>query len=596
MTLAPTEQWDLDSILPEGPAGDAFAAERQRLHEALTALIARADALPPLADATEAWRTTWLDLYALAPSLHQLRAFALCHASADTRSQGAAKADAATQELSQLAARARVPLEAGLGEAAEAAFEAFVRHPELADIAPALRQRRLEASMRLSGPLEALSVELDRDGLHAWGTLYRTVSGKLTAAVALPGDEAPVTRGLAALAPYLEHPDRDVRERVFHASNQGWEGAADVCAATLTHITGARATRLARLGKQPLDPGLADNRLQQASLDTMWKVCGELQPLLTRYLARKAKRLGAERMSWFDLHAPDPGAGESELAYNDAQQLIIDAVGGFSTRMQGFVETAMAGSWVEAEQRDAKRMGGYCISMPLSQQSRIFMTFGKTLGSALTLAHELGHAYHNEVLFDVPYAQREVPMALAETASTLAEAVVRDALVKNASSDAQRLALLDQQCSDGVTFLMNIRARYLFELALYELRAQGMLTPDALSERMVACQKEAYADALADYNPMFWASKLHFHLSGVSFYNWPYTFGYLFSSAVYQRALEAGPAWADTYDALLTRTGVDTCEEVALQAFGQRLDEPEFWRGAMAPLRANLEQYLALTE
>ena len=210
------------------------------------------------------------------------------------------------------------------------------------------------------------------------------------------------------------------------------------------------------------------------------------------------------------------------------------------------------------------------------------MTFGRTFGGVSTLAHELGHAYHAWLLRERPYFATGYPMALAETASTFCETLIMDAAL-DAAEGEEELALLGNIGDEAVAMLMNLRARFLFEVAFFERRERGPLTADELSELMVEAQREAYCDGLAadGYHPLFWASKLHFYLTGMPFYNFPYVFGYLFSNGLSARARAEGPGFAAAYARLLRDTGSMTCEELAHRHLGEDLTRPAFWEAAV---------------
>jgi oligoendopeptidase F len=213
-----------------------------------------------------------------------------------------------------------------------------------------------------------------------------------------------------------------------------------------------------------------------------------------------------------------------------------------------------------------------------------------------TLAHELGHAYHQHVMNDMPALAQEYAMNVAETASTFAEMIVSDAAVKQASTDEERLALLEDKIQRSVAFFMNIHARFLFETEFYEERQKGLVSVEKLNEMMESAQRRAYKDALGEYHPHFWASKLHFYITSVPFYNFPYTFGYLFSSGLYAAAQREGAAFEDKYIALLRDTGSMTVEELASKHLGVDLTQPDFWQSAVDLAIADVEQFLRMTE
>jgi oligoendopeptidase F len=113
---------------------------------------------------------------------------------------------------------------------------------------------------------------------------------------------------------------------------------------------------------------------------------------------------------------------------------------------------------------------------------------------------------------------------------------------------------------------------------------------------MTEAQKDAYCDALSEYHPHFWASKLHFYKTGVPFYNFPYTFGFLFSAGIYAIALQEGAAFEERYIALLQDTGRMTVEQLAEKHLGADLTQPAFWEHAIALSVEDVRQFLELTE
>ena len=283
------------------------------------------------------------------------------------------------------------------------------------------------------------------------------------------------------------------------------------------------------------------------------------------------------------------------LNWSQAQELVVSAFGGIYPRLQSFAQRALASSWVEAEARSGKRAGGYCTRVPQNRESRIFMSFTDSLNSCMTLAHELGHAYHNELLFDQPSSRMRITMALAETASTFADALDLDQVLATADDDL-KLFLIEQQLQRATTFAMNIPSRFAFERELFDLREQGALRTDVLSDLSIRCQQTAYRGKLNSYDPMFWCSKLHFYISHFGFYNWPYTFGYLFSAAVYDRFKHQGLSFIPTLEELLLQTGYRWSEELAAELLDADIQDPDFWISATRPVREQLDLFLALTD
>ncbi|MFZ5479384.1 MAG: M3 family metallopeptidase [Myxococcota bacterium] len=592
MPYAPSETWDLDAILPGGPAGDAFREAADALQRDLDALVARADALPAHPDPA-AFAQLLLDFEELSGRLEQVGTFAGCHAAADATGKAAIRAESRVTELGNRYSRALVVPNARIAFGDAADFDALLARPEIDHMRGMLLEKRRLARFRLPEAEEALATELARDGLLAWGELYDVESGALK----IPFDRGHGEELLSPgqLAPLVSHDDKATRDRAHAAYVAGWRTLADRCAKALTHITGTRMVLNERRKLDELEEPLAGAKIERRTLDAMMEAARRAQPLLHRYLALKAKAMGQPKLTWADTVA---GLGNStgKVPYGEAQSFIVAQFGEFSPRFADFARRALAGRWVEVEDRAGKRGGGFCADVPLSKESRIFMTWGGNARSVSTLAHELGHAFHNEVLHAVPLSQRRVPMTLAETASTFAEALVREASLARTTDADERLRLLDGSMGDALAFLANVPARFELERAFYRLRAAGPLEAEALEQETVAIFSRWYGPAVEAVDPMFWASKLHFYIAGLSFYNFPYTFGYLFANLVYETFRPQGAAGLAGYERLLRRTGDEWAEPIARDELGVDLGEPDTWMRAIRPVERDFAALQTMIE
>ncbi|OGX61448.1 MAG: oligoendopeptidase, partial [Paenibacillus sp. RIFOXYA1_FULL_44_5] len=432
---------------------------------------------------------------------------------------------------------------------------------ELQAVAFPLTERKESAEEKLSSEQESIINDLTVDGYHGWGDLYNTTVSKIR----IPFEEGGKIEELSAGQAHnkLSDRSREVREKVFANWEKAWEDSVDFCADALNHLSGFRLQVYKHRGwnaihKEPLQI----NRMSEQTLKVMWDVIEKNKAVFTEYLHRKAKLLGVEQLSWSDVEAPI-GEIDKQYSYAEAAELIVEQFRKFSPKMADFAEMAFAKQWIEAEDRPGKRPGGFCTSFPVSKQTRIFMTFSGTPSNLSTLAHELGHGYHQYVMDDMPALAQEYAINVAETASTFAEMIIADAAVKQASTNEEKLILLEDKIQRSVAFFMNIHARFIFETNFYEERRKGIVGAEQLNELMVNAQKQAFDHALGQYHPTFWASKLHFYITEVPFYNFPYTFGYLFSSGIYARALEEGTQFEDRYVDLLRDTGSMTVEQLA---------------------------------
>ncbi|MCK1982077.1 MULTISPECIES: M3 family oligoendopeptidase [Peribacillus] len=474
----------------------------------------------------------------------------------------------------------------------DAFFEKILEKEPLNELKFVLDERREKAKEKLSVKEESLITQLAMDGFEGWSQMYDTIVGSMT----IPYKGEKLSVGQAANK--FSDPDEGARKELFTAWEQAWEEKSDLFARTLNHLAGFRLSVNEKRGwddilKEPLEIG----RMKKETLESMWNVIADHKEPLVRFLKRKAELLDLDKLSWADLDAPLAVTAQSKVMdYQEGADFIIQQFSKFGSQLASFTQKAFEDSWIEAEDRPGKRPGGFCTGFPLNKQSRIFMTYSGTPSNVSTLAHELGHAFHSYAMRDIHPLNRSYAMNVAETASTFAEMVVADAAVKEAASEEEKLVLLEDKIQRSVALLMNIHARYLFETRFYDERKQGYVSAERLNELMVDAQKEAYGDALSDYNPTFWASKLHFYITGVPFYNFPYTFGYLFSLGIYANALKEPAGFEEKYIALLKDTGSMKVEDLAEKHLGVDLKTRDFWEEAVNACMEDVEEFMRLTD
>ena len=602
MTSAPkyAHTWDLDVLLPE-PSTNEFREILETHRGELCALAETSDTLPPLSaadtDCMDIW-VSFLEQYEqVSRASTDLDAFVGCHAAAEANNPLYQQLEAELSALGPARSRIASAIQFALHASSDADLaESIAKSEPLQRLAFWLDDQRNLARLRLPREQELLAAELDVDGLHAWGRLYDRISGALRITVMDKGELVERSPGQVQ----CDSPERSVRENNHFASIGEWRTVAGTCGEALNHIAGSRLTRYRRTDVDDhLEAPLRFNRMQRETLDAMWSVVRDRKDVLLGYLAEKARLLGINRLCWYDLQAPLPAgsANPATIDYDTACDLIIESFTRFTPELGDFARRAIENRWIEVENRSGKRQGGFCTGFPGHQQSRIFMTYVDTLDSMSTLAHELGHAYHSFVLRDQPLFPQDYPMNLAETASTFAEAVLGESRLEEVSERQQQLAILDTMLSDSVSFLMNIHARFLFEDRFHIERAAGEVTPERLSELMTEAQKEAYLDALDDdgWNDTFWISKLHFYISSLPFYNFPYTFGYLLSLGIYSLARDAeGDTFPQQYREFLVSTGSRNTEDAVAHAFGHDLRQPDFWNRSLDVVSDRVARFVEL--
>ena len=528
--------------------------------------------------------------------LANVSTFAHCLLSVDSQDEGAQQLQGRLQAYRKRFGDVFEPLSQFLDKANEADIEAYLADAELAPSAFIVRHGRARSHENLSIAEESLVNGLSQDGIHAWGNLYDQLAGTLQCQVLVGNEEQ--TMGIAEASGLLTGADDQQRRAAWQGINAAWEAHEESCAAALNAIAGWRLEMCKQRSRQQpvhfLDAPVHLNRISRKTLDTLLDVAHDYKALAQRAARLQGQAYGRDGFGPWDVRAPAPIVGDNTgaaLPFPEAVEIIADAYGAADPSMREFVEMMVANHWVEGTVGPRKSPGAYCTGFAKSRTPRVYMTYTGGQSDVITLAHELGHALHSWVMRDLPESQTSYGMSLAETASTFGETLVRDALLAQAQSTQQRLDIMWEEMSAFTAFLLNIPARFEFERNLYEAREARPLRPRELKEMMSAAWEAWYGDSLEEPDPMFWASKLHFYISGLSFYNFPYLFGYLFSLGVYAHREAWGTEFYARYVDLLRDTGRMTAEDLASKHLGVRIDSPEFWRDTLESLRPRVDAF-----
>lgn len=588
--------WDLDVFFPGGSSSPEFTKHLEETGTKIEEFTNTVKEYAP-ADGISDRKTVrhLIDMFeGTVQKIRQAGAFVSC---LQAQNMDDKEADALRGKVTELSAgfqNGLTILDGKLSQYENDQWKLLLEDEKLHELSFVLTERRTNAVQRLSEKEEMLINKLSVDGYHGWGQMYDTIVGSMQIPFEENGHVSYLSVGQAANK--FSHPNREVRQKVFAEWEKAWNEKGALLSKTLNHLAGFRLnTYEMRNWDNVLKEPLEYNRMDEKTLTAMWRVISNNKKPLVEFLNRKAKLLGVDKLSWFDVDAPI-GKTETKMTYQEGAEFILDHFAKFGEEMTSFAKTAFENNWIEAEDRHGKRPGGFHTYFPESAQSRIFMTYSGTPSNVSTLAHELGHGFHTYAMKDMHTLNRNYAMNVAETASTLAEMIVADAAVKNASSEEEKLVLLEDKIQRSVALLMNIHARFIFETSFYEERRKGLVSKERLNELMVAAQQEAFGDALAEYHPSFWGSKLHFYITGVPFYNFPYTFGYLFSLGIYAKAIQEGQGYEDKYISLLKDTASMSVEELAKKHLDVDLTDDAFWESAIKVCIDDVEEFLALTK
>ena len=442
---------------------------------------------------------------------------------------------------------------------------------------------------------EVLANMLTLSGGTAWGDLQGTLTSQKTVAFELDGESKALP--MPALINLRSHPDADVRERAYKLEQQVWEEMKEPLAACLNGVKGETNTLNKLRGREDcLHQSLDQARIDRTTLEAMISAIQDALPMFRDYFRAKAKILGQEKLPWWSLFAPI-GKVEKTYTFDEAKALVLTHFGSFTPELAAFARRAFEENWIDAEQRPGKRGGAYCMGIDAIKQSRVMCNFDGSLDQVMTIAHELGHGFHNYCAYQVDKTplQSETPMTLAETASIMCETIVFNAILKTVTNPEEERAILETSISSDAQVTVDILSRFLFEKEVFARRDKGTLSADEISEVMLQAQRDSYGDGLDEevLNKFAWTWKPHYYSPGLAFYNFPYAFGMLFAKGLYAIYRERGEAFVNDYKALLASTGEGTAAELAAR-FGIDIRSKAFWKSSLDEIGERIQRYISL--
>lgn len=524
--------------------------------------------------------------------------FASCYASVDaTNAEAKSLLGKMTRIFSELS-QAFSPFDLTLTHADEEFILRVLDHenPDISGQAFSILNSRKLADTRLSNAEEQLLAAMSVDGKSAWGNLYDNLTGSLKVKLKY-ADGKSEELGFSQAASILYGSEFERQEAAWRGIQDAMQTHQESFAAILNALAGWRLTenkkRSTKREVHFLEPSLHGSRIQAETLNAMMTVAKDCRAIGQKAGLLMAKVHGLDEMKpWNHLAAMPALSGEAKVYdFDEAIDVICEAFETVNPEMSEFVRLMVQNGWIDAAPNASKRLGAYCTKLPATRTPLVFMTWSGSRSDLMTLAHELGHAFHNWVIRDLPLCQTYYPMTLAETASIFAENIVRDHLISKAESVDEKLEMLWEELSSALALMINIPVRYEFEKSFYERRQDGELTADEFCELMSETWKEWYGDVMSEPDPYFWASKLHFSIDSVSFYNYPYLFGFLFSKGIYAQRETKGEAFYTDYINLLRDTGCMMAEDVVEKHLSMDLTQPTFWQLSVELVREKVDEF-----
>lgn len=453
-----------------------------------------------------------------------------------------------------------------------------------------LKELKASTAHMMTPEEEILAAKLTTTGALSWETLQSKVSSQLTGEVVLDGETK--TMPIMSIRNLAFSGDSKTRIAGYHAEMKAYEKHEEISAAALNGIKGEVLTLSAlRNFESPLDETLFNSRMTKKTLDAMIESMEMYLPEFRRYLKLKGRLLGhTGPMPFYDMLAP-VSISDQTFTIEEAHQFIVKHFSDFSDDLSRFADHCFKANWIDFEPAEGKVGGAFCSNIPSIGQSRILLNYTGKLKNVLTIAHELGHAFHGDRIKSESILNTTYPMPLAETASIFCETIVRNAVLKNADADL-KLSILENSLQSATGVIVDILSRYYFETEVFKRRKDHPLSPSELKSMMLESQKRAYGDGL-DHNilhPYMWLNKTHYYYSTRNFYNFPYAFGLLFATGLYAKYLREGKRFVHSYDEMLRATGkMDVIGVCSLMGIDP--EDHAFWRTSLQKIKEDIDLF-----
>jgi oligoendopeptidase F len=451
------------------------------------------------------------------------------------------------------------------------------------------------AQHQMSEDAETLASKLFPSSSIAWSKLQDTLISRTTLQKKISGAAKHYT--LSELKNLQADRKESIRKSAFEAERELLTQNEVSFAAALNSLKGSvNELSEARGWTSALEQALFTSGISAKSLAAMQQACQDSLPVFRRYLKAKAKLLGKKKLAWYDLSAPLGTGTTKPYSWQEAKDFTVKHFRSYSDTLADFARRTFDENWHDVPPRKGKTNGAYCAEIPGRKESRILHNFHGTLDSLFILAHELGHAYHNERLYKAKRTalQSDIPMTLAETASIFCETIVSNALLEKAS-DKEKLVILEQDLQVATALVVDIYSRFLLENSVFEKRQQRELSVTELKNMMLDAQQQTYGDALGVYHDLMWAHKGHYYIAGLDYYNFPYTFGYLFALGLYAHYQRDSKGFHERYDALLSSSGMISATDLAKE-FGIDTESVAFWQSSLSVAEKRVTEFEKLAK
>lgn len=590
--LANLPEWNLNDLYPS-PDGPEYAADLKKVEEdagqfaeayqgKLEDLAKQGGA--KLAEAIAAFE-------AIQDTMGRLGAYAMLRYTGNNADPARAKFFGDTQEALTRISTHLLFFSLELNRVDDAVLDAALASEALAHYEPWLMDLRKERPYQLDDKIEELFHEKSMTGGNAWVRLFDETMAALrfdvdgeqltlepTLNLMVSADGETRKKGAKAVAVTLKEnartfalitntlaKDKEISDR--------WRGFEDI--ADARHLS---------------------NRVEREVVDALVDAVTEAHPRLShRYYALKAKWMGGETMPYWDRNAPLPDSDNTLIEWPKAQEIVLDAYGGFAPEMAEIAKRFFDDNWIDAPVREGKQTGAFAHPTVPSAHPYVLLNYQGKTRDVMTLAHELGHGVHQVLAADQGLLMAQTPLTLAETASVFGEMLTFRSLLEDATDTTKRREMLASKVEDMLNTVVRQIAFYSFERKVHTERKNGELTAEKLGEIWMSVQGDSLGPAITfdeDYQ-CFWSYIPHFIHS--PFYVYAYAFGDCLVNSLYAVYEDAEAGFAEKYFDMLKAGGSKHHSEL-LKPFGLNAADPQFWRRGLGMIERMIDDLEALED
>lgn len=480
----------------------------------------------------------------------------------------------------------------------------FNENPEFKAYEFILREAVEAIEHQMPGELEKLASEIQQTGGNAWEKLHEQIISNLK--------DSETGKTFNELRNDAFSPDPKIRFESYKKEITLLKQNEIALASSLNNLKGETITLNKRRNfQEAIERSLLSSRLSKKSLGALISAIEKSLPEWRKYFQAKASYLkkhgmtfssdSSDGIAFYDLFAPIENPNQKsedsllskKWTFEEAIHYVIEKYHSFSKEMGDFAEKAYKEKWIDAEIRPGKVGGAYDEDIPLGHQSRILSNFTGSFSDVITLAHEIGHAYHFSCMKGQPAMFFDYPMTLAETASTFAETIVKQDIIKKASGFS-KIQALELDLQDASQVLVDILSRFYFERSVFSERSKSELNSEDFCRLMKKAQNGSYGSGLGtEKHEYMWAVKSHYYSTGFDFYNYPYAFGQLFAMSLYEQYKEKGDSFTKIYPEILSKTGNMSCEDLCRIADLDIQDE-KTWSKAISIYTKEIDEFVSL--